>query len=388
MKNTTRLLLAIFFTTFLTFVAFTAVAYYLGDKSQTTFISDRVVSVNQLKAKKINSFYATAQANVTSIMKQAEFRKNMLLLANPNTGANARTAATTAVVADLDNHYDESGLEEVLAVRTDKIIFFAHGETSSNTVGQKIPAYIDSLFSQGQLQNSSGQLFIDPEGHVSLGIGQPLLDTDGYPVGVVIMHYYFQPYIDAVAENTGLSTTGETYLVAQEDNSTILYLSPLRTNPQATLVQRITTQDVKAEASLNAVRGPAGKGFATDYAGTRVIAAWEPLVAQGWGIVTKIDAKEGLLTLARVRWSLVVLLVLLGVVLFVGISWALRFYVHRPLESLERVAKEIEHDNYAGAAIDHRLLYSSDEFGAIATALHNIIEHHKNHQHTPPDKHA
>jgi hypothetical protein len=84
-----------------------------------------------------------------------------------------------------------------------------------------------------------------------------------------------------IQDVTGLGTTGET-LVAKKTGNEVLYLNPLRHNPNAALSMRIKMGDKIGKPMQQAVQGGSGVGLALDYRGKKVIAAWRCIPSLDW----------------------------------------------------------------------------------------------------------
>lgn len=105
---------------------------------------------------------------------------------------------------------------------------------------------------------------------------------------------------------------------------------------------------LEAEAPLpmqRALRGETGSVIATDYRGTRVLAAYEPVPELGWGVVAKIDIaeiREPFLRAALLSGGLAILLIAAGVALNVRVTSPL---VRRIEERVARRTAELSRLN-------------------------------------------
>lgn len=381
MKNTTRLFIGIFLATLVPILLFSGGIFYIGRNSLITFIGQQLTGVNEMKATELNSYYEELKPLLIALPNVEGVEDSLIKLANKQTDSTARSSAVRRIDEVIRRDYDQANLEEVIFAKTDKTIVYAFNPVASSVVGKPIADYLIPAFDAGQRDNQISDLYKDPAGHLSLSVSQPVRDLENYPLGVLIFHYDFQEMINSVASSTGLSKTGETYIARKDGDKYALHLSPLKTEPGAALLRRSILSDPEAQPLKLALAGQTGFDLGVDYRKVPVISAWQPLAIPGWAIVTKIDQSEGLSSFKKIRGAILGLIVGMAVMLSLGISVAIRRTVKQPLRSLEQVAEFIEKEKYDQAIVDRSLLYSEDEFGAIATSLHNIIEHHRHHDH-------
>lgn len=381
MKNTNKLLFGIFGFTFVPMLVFSGLVYYFGRTALTNFVIERLADVNEVKRQELDKFFSTVRPRTTPLTAVESRRDALVLLAGKASVAD-RAGASRVIDDAIAKDYATAELEEVLFVRTDQTVVYAYSARPETVIGAPLSSAYQSLFASGQNDAHAFAVVSSVGEPVSVGVAHPVLDDEKFPVGVVLYRYSLQSVIDSIASATGLSESGESFLVMNEDDETILYLSPLQADVDATLTKRSPFFAEEAAAMRSATSGEIGTGAGIDYRGVKVFSAWSPAVIPNWGIVTKIDQTEALSALLALNRSLVVLGVLLAAALFIGIEIAIRLYVKRTLRSLEAVATKIEEERYDEAHVDRKLLYSEDEFGALGTSLHHIIEQHKTHRHS------
>jgi methyl-accepting chemotaxis protein len=120
--------------------------------------------------------------------------------------------------------------------------------------------------------------------------------------------------------------------------------------------------------SAEATRGQSGAGVRTDYRGQRVLAAWRPVPALGWGVVVKMDEEEAMRTATEMRFRTLefgLLLLLLAVVASVLVSRELV----RPLRQLKDATDRISRGDF-GVQLTIR---SADEIGELADSFERMI---------------
>ena len=135
-------------------------------------------------------------------------------------------------------------------------------------------------------------------------------DTQGQFAGYIVLVVDMNVVYGFIADNTGLGSTGETFLVKKMPDDGCLFISPLLYDPQAILNKK---------ASLDFKAPPAGKMIneSTDYRGNQVLAVWQDIPSLNWELVTKIDKREVFASISNIRtlFSTVCVLILIIIVL-------------------------------------------------------------------------
>jgi PAS domain S-box-containing protein len=145
----------------------------------------------------------------------------------------------------------------------------------------------------------------------------PAFDFNNVPIGVIAFEVDMTTVYKLVQDKTGLGETGESVMGKKVANE-VLYLSPLRYEPNAALNKKITIGAGVAVPIQNAAQGKTGASITADYRGKKVIGAWTFLPSQGWGLATKIDADEALADVTNLRN--LILLILVIIVILSGIT--------------------------------------------------------------------
>ena len=125
----------------------------------------------------------------------------------------------------------------------------------------------------------------------------------GYIVSVVDMNviYHF------ISDNTGLGSTGETFLVKRMMDDRFLYISPLVYDYQAILSKKMITD--KTDKKIN-------EGF--DYRGNKVLTVWQDISFLDWELITKIDQQEVFASIGNARTLFFAICLLLLIIIVVG----------------------------------------------------------------------
>lgn len=198
-------------------------------------------------------------------------------------------------------------------------------------------------------------------------ITAPIL-RGGQLLGVVGLQLGTASIYQVTGDLHGLGATGETTLAKLTDSGKALFVTPLRSDPQAAMKLRIDLETTASPMRF-ALQGQRGSGLATDYGGKQVAAAWRYLPELRWGLVVKMDTDEAFAPLYRQRALLVG--ALLALTLFAGLValyWG-RALV-RSLQGFAHTAGQI-----ARGDLSKRVDESGrDEIGMLASAFNRMAE--------------
>lgn len=171
----------------------------------------------------------------------------------------------------------------------------------------------------------------------AFAIGKPLADKKGNTIGVIVAEAVADSYFELIKDETGLGRSGET-LLAQKIGAKTLFLTPLKYDKKAGLVRSVDIDSNIAAPAILAANKNTGSGLSKDYRGVDVAAAWRYIPSVGFGIVSKIDAREVFEPLLIAKASMIgatLLVVIFGVIF----SLYLANKIAMPIRSLEQKAK-------------------------------------------------
>ncbi|MCZ7361751.1 MAG: HAMP domain-containing protein [Candidatus Methanoperedens sp.] len=133
-------------------------------------------------------------------------------------------------------------------------------------------------------------------------ISSPVLNrTTGKLIGVLAVRVYPLFIYDVTSDYTGLGKSGESLLVHKRDNE-IVYLNPLRYDPDAALRLRFLLDSERAQPAILAAKGENGTIRALDYRGIEVFAAYtySRKVAKGYlSVEIQPESRDEIGELAR-----------------------------------------------------------------------------------------
>jgi PAS domain S-box-containing protein len=194
----------------------------------------------------------------------------------------------------------------------------------------------------------------------------PAFDSNGAFIGVIALEVDMAPVYELVQDTTGLGDTGET-LVGKKTGDQVVFLNPLRHDPEAALKRRINTGEEIGLGIQEAAQGKKGAGQFLDYRGKNVIGAWRYIPSLDWGMVAKIDAREAFADVIKLRnLSLVILAIVL--VLSGIMAFSIARSISEPIKRLSKGAEIVGSGN-----LDYKIgTDQKDEIGQLSRSFDNM----------------
>jgi methyl-accepting chemotaxis protein WspA len=193
-------------------------------------------------------------------------------------------------------------------------------------------------------------------------------------LGAVVFQLDSKKIANMFAMNEGMGTTGEAQAVRRKDNEVRMITAP-RSDPDGLHWKaRYTMGGPSGVAMQNAVNRAEGFGYAVDYRGVPVLAAWGYAPTLDVGVVTKVDRDEALRGINSLRWIGMWLLglTLLGVIpLALGVAQSFS----RPMREAVQMAKLI-----AGGNLTTQVNTSAagGEMGLLLRSISEMSDHLRN----------
>jgi|GEM_PF-1163776 len=321
----------------------------------------------KLKAIEIDRFFELARINLISAQDFVLFKSNIPILnrlAAKKTDRryqNAKKMLDLQLVKFAEDHritdIDIIGLDGTVIYSTDN----DHPENES---------FANKTFFK---EGNKGIYFSDIQRakgktpHYFLLASAPLYDLNNRLIGVIAFNITMNSFFAQIQGSTGLGASGEALLGKRTHDNSIVFLNPLRHEPDAALRKIVRVGDKNAFAIQQAASGRKGSGITTDYRGIEVVAAWRYIPTVKWGIVTKIDAAEALAPIIKLRRDLMAagtLALFLGILFSLGLAHSMA----QPMRLLKAGAEQLGYGN-----LDYRIpITSHDEIGALAGAFNRM----------------
>lgn len=156
---------------------------------------------------------------------------------------------------------------------------------------------------------------------LSMLVTAPAFDLNHVFTGVIAYDVDMSPVYKLIQDVSELGNTGEV-LIGKKMGGRIVYLNPLRHDPDSALKRHILIGENSGLPIQEAALGRKGFGISVDYRGKKVIASWQYIPSLEWGLVAKIDEEEAFADIRNLR-NLVFLIFF--IVLIVSCIMALSF---------------------------------------------------------------
>jgi diguanylate cyclase (GGDEF)-like protein len=326
---------------------------------------EHLEEIAKLKSLEITRFFDLARLHLISAQDFVNFRTNIPVLlrmadrkSDPRFIAAKRMLDIQVIKFASDHNVkdiDIIGLDGAIAYSTDS----DHGEHESRTgltyfdKGKKGIYFSDIYRKEG------------PSPHYFIIASAPLHDLGNMLIGVIVFEISADPFFSMLQDTTGMGNTGET-LIGKRINDSVMFLNPLRHDPDAAL-KVVKTSRSSALPLVRAASGDTGSGISTDYRGTEVVAAWRYIPSLDWGIVTKIDSAEAFAAARELRTDMLTagaIALSLGVFISLGLANSMT----RPIRELKLGAEQLGKGN-----LDHRVTVSSgDEIGSLSKTFNHM----------------
>ena len=281
----------------------------------TGYVFTRDILVDQIH-ERLTVVAADRQALLLAYIRQQQERVNLVA---------SRTRLRQLLEAHADGQIDE------ITFRTEsrRILGDAHQSTEdflailiTDADGQVVTATADAYLGQdrsAELAFIEGQhrAFVDLPRWRGSGyqtfLSGPAIANNGRALGVVMVDLRLDRFEQLLRDVTALGETGEV-LVGTRRADQVRYLLPPRHAPQTT-----TMALTSVPAMAAALQGQVGFIQTIDYRETDVLAVYQPVGYQDWGMVAKIDVAEAYTPIERLRFTL---LSIGGVILLLGLAAA------------------------------------------------------------------
>ena len=273
---------------------------YLNFNSQKNALKSNCIaaleSIADLKADKIISFYDELKKDITVSQGYFNVKTNLPIVTRH---ANDRTnpeyiAAKTALDSQLKTFAKVKGYDNFMLVSPEGKIVYSTSETDAATVlDNPLPDPEGMAFEEGQGGIYFSNVFRDKtegDDFVILAAA-PVRDNNDNFTGVIAFKVGMDSVYRCIQDTTGLGRTGET-LLGKRFADEVIFLNPLRHDPDAALRRRVSVYSEHAIPIILATGRQQGVIETTDYRRVEVLAVYRHIPIMDWGLVAKIDTTE------------------------------------------------------------------------------------------------
>lgn len=281
-------------------------------RNYTTRVMDELTAVASLKVFQLANWRNERLADAESLMDNAAFSTlvDAFEAARPNPALGPELASW---MDSLRLAYQYSCV----------YLFDPHGQgLLASPRSAAYPEHLAGEIPRAVLANQVIELDFHrhPDGHIYYSVLAPILSPQGgLALGVVVLEsdpdVYLYPYL---AIWPLPSETAET-LIVRRDGDDVLYISPLRFDPQAALSRRAPLTQTQLPA-VQAGLGETGVIRGVDYRGERVVAAITAVPNSPWFVVARIDQAEVYAALRERLWQTGAFVGAMGAVSLLGIG--------------------------------------------------------------------
>ncbi len=371
MSFKTRLFYLLIAFAFLPLVLFGTIFFSRTKATLKTVRTAQLDIVADLKKDKIESFYLERQADIQAALKFQVIRRNLPILSRyaRNRTDPAYVKARHELKDQMRTFQASYGYLDVLLLdRQGTVVYVSNDERGAAQLGR--PLRDKTFFEEGKKAIYFTDVFFGAEGdHRAEMIGiAPVQDLQGAFAGAIALEIDMRPIFNFLQDTTGLGRTGEV-LISRKQGDETLFLSPLRSEPDAPLTKTVSSRENRAVPAIRAAQGEDGSGLVHDYRGVEVLAAWRYIPLLRWGLVTKMDAAEVFQPLQTLQ--VIVLLSGIGIVV-VGTLMALMTArrVTGPIRSLQKGAEAVAAGDMSYRVATHR----QDEFAELSRTFNAMTE--------------
>ncbi len=278
-------------------------------------IYDRLNAVSVLKKNKLETFFSSRKEDLRAIQGFLDVEINLPTLQefDRDRYSFAYTKAKWQLNDQLRSFMNSYAYADILLMDTKgKVVFVA------NPAHAKL--YLDRvIFNNTVLKKAKSDVYIsgpvatkDWKYPYILYMISEAFDTQDQFCGYIVLVVDMNVIYGFISDNTGLGTTGETFLVKKTPDKGFLFISPLLFDPQAILNKKaadLPPTDKKINESV-------------DYRGNKVLSVWQHVPFLNWELITKINKQEVFASISNIRTLffviclLILILVVLGSLLF------------------------------------------------------------------------
>jgi len=304
-------------------------------------IYDRLNAVSVLKKNKLETFFASRREDLRAIQGFLDVEINLPTLQefDRDRYSFAYSKAKWQLDDQLRSFMNSYAYVDIFLLDTKgKIIFVA-----SPAHARK---YLDrTVFNDTVLKQAKKDIYIS--GPVAtqdwrypyiLYMISQARDAQGQFTGYIILVVDMNVIYGFISDNTGLGSTGETFLVKKIPSNEFLFISPLLYDYQAILNKKaapafkIPPVDKKINESI-------------DYRGSAVLAVWQDIPSLHWELITKIDKQEVFASISNIRTLFFIICLLILIIVVLGCI----FFAGAVLEQIQKLQAMTIHDPLTGA---------------------------------------
>ena len=316
------------------------------------------------KADKIEIYFAGLKANIEIAQGYYNIKKNLPVLNRlTHTTDLEFLSARKLLDEQLQRMQSVLLLSDIMLVNPmGEIVYSSNPEQNPKDFLDRLPDPEQKAFAEGKDKVYFSDIFFDKaKGNVPVMlVTAPATGFEGAFIGVIAFEVDMSNIYKLIQDVTGLGKTGEV-LLGKKTGDEVVYLNPLRHDPEAVLKRSISIGGEHGGPVQKAVQGRKGAGHLIDYRGKKVIAAWRYIPSLDWGMVAKIDAEEAFAEVINLR-NLVMIILTIVFSLCGIIAFSIAKSISEPIKNLSRGAEIVGSGN-----LDYKVETNlNDEIGQLS----------------------
>ncbi len=329
----------------------------MAERALTTQVLSQLESVATIQKSRLEDIFDQNLERLRLIATRTQLRRS--LSAYLERRDPAAQAAMNAILADSLSAVE--GFKEITVL-----------DPAGLAVASTEPAHL-GLGHAGTLHFERGLggpcvdlFFLDGAGRLRCRLSGPLL-WEHRLVGVVLIDTAADNVTDLAADYSGLGRTGETLLARRTGENHVVYIAPLRFDPEAALRRPVdlASGDLPMAAALEGRENLIPDGL--DYRGRRVLAATRFLPAYNLGLVVKLDRDEAFAPMVELRHTLMLVTGLSALLVFT-LSIPVGRTLSGPILDLAEVARRVSSGDFTQRAEARGV----DEIGDLARGFNSM----------------
>lgn len=331
--------------------------------------------IAELKVTKIESIFDSLTKDVRIAQQYYNIRKNLPIVAAGLDQPDSPEYQKAVVMLDDQlsawNTTRDDITDLMLVSPQGRIVYSLNKNHAAHELGQMLPSPAGRAFEEGKKGVFFSHIYrsqIDP-GVAALLVTAPIHTKGGEFIGILVFELDMKPIYELIQDTTGMGTTGET-LVGKNMGDHVLFINPLRHDPDAAFNRRVLFGDDSAKPIQSAVlEGGAGRGISIDYRGQEIVSAWRHIKSANWGLVAKIDTMEAFASIAQLRSTSIFIGLLIFTISFLAMARYARS-ISKPISELQKGVEIIGQGDLEYRVATH----SEDEIGDLSRAFDKMAE--------------
>ena len=321
------------------------------------------------KADRIEAYFAGLRTEIEMAQSFFIIRKHLPLLIRSAGGPDNPAVAAARKVLDgqLRRIQESAGLLDfILTDKNGRIVYASDPKDYATTEFKSLPEIQLASFKEGLNRIFISEIFLNkPAGNrPEMLVTAPAFDLNDSVIGIIVFELEMAPLYQLIQDTLGLGSTGEVLIGKLSSPDRIMYLNPLRHDPNAAFKRTVRIGDRIGIPIQKALHGETGTGMSVDYRGKSVVAAWRPIPSLGWGLVAKIDSKEALQDDTNLKHLVIMMLAVIFVMVTL-ITLSVSQSISLPIKTLTTGAGIIGSGN-----LDHKVGNTlKDEIGQLSRAF-------------------